>query len=129
MLRMGELAPAVCPACGLDDQPELAAFDEQAVEARVGIGLTDAGVVSELALRMHALSRSGVVVDGGRGGGAAERAIVAHMRPEPARAALPLGEHRHGGVVDVQTLGRVRVLFDPLIQRHHRGRCRADPVG
>jgi len=54
---------------------------------------------------MLAMARGRVVIESRWRICAAERSIVAHIGPQPARAGLGLGEHRHGGVVDMQTLG------------------------
>ena len=59
----------------------------------------------------------------------AEGLVVAHIGPQPARAALASGEHRHGRVVGVDAFGREDVLADLIDQRHQRRRARADPVG
>ena len=51
------------------------------------------------------MARGRVVVQRRRRSLAAERPVVAHVDPEPARARLDLGQHLHGGVVDMQALG------------------------
>jgi hypothetical protein len=51
------------------------------------------------------------------------------MRPQTARAALALREHRHGGVVDADALGRVHAGTNRVAQRHQGGGAGPDPVG
>jgi hypothetical protein len=59
---------------------------------------------------------------------AAERAIVPDVGPQAADLRLLLGEHRHGRVVGVDTLGGEDMALDRQDQRH-RGRADgADPI-
>ena len=60
---------------------------------------------------------------------AAERLVVSHIGPQPAGAGLALGQHRHGGVVGVDALGRKHMGPDRLDQRHQGRRTGAHPVG
>ena len=59
----------------------------------------------------------------------AKRPVVAHISPQPASAGLARGQHRHGGVVGMDALGREDVGTDGFDQRHQRCRAGADPVG
>jgi hypothetical protein len=60
--------------------------------------------------------------------GAAKRPVVAHIGPQSPGARPPDIEHRHGGVVGMDTLGRKDVTADRLDQRHQGGRRCTDPV-
>jgi hypothetical protein len=55
--------------------------------------------------------------------------MVAHIDPEPPRAGLGLGQHRHGRVVDLQALGgeHMAAKFDE--NGIERGGTSADPIG
>jgi hypothetical protein len=71
----------------------------------------------------------GRIVEEGRRPPLAKGPIIANVDPEPASSGLPLGQHRHGRVIPMQTFGAEHVLADQLVQgRQHRGR-RADQIG
>jgi hypothetical protein len=71
----------------------------------------------------------GRVVEESRRPSLAKGPIIANVDPEPASGGLPLGQHRHGRVIPMQTFGAEHVLADQLVQgRQHRGR-RADQIG
>ena len=75
------------------------------------------------------LARRRVLEQRRRGCTARERPVVTYVGPQPASAALPLGEHRHRGVVRVDALGTEHVRLDRVPERLQRRGRRADPVG
>jgi hypothetical protein len=58
-----------------------------------------------------------------------KRPVVAHVDPKTTGAALAFGQHRHGGVVGMDALGREHVRADDLDERHQRRGRSADPIG
>ena len=113
----------------LPDRAGLAVPEIEPVVAVVGVRLQDAGVASEVRLRMLAPPVARVVEDRGGRPGAAERLVVADVNPEPAGVGLALRQHRHGRVVAVQALGRHDMGLDQAPKRIKRRRDRADGVG
>ena len=75
------------------------------------------------------MTRGRVVVQRRRRPLAAERPVVAHVDPEPARAGLHLREHLHGRVVDMQALGGEHVAAKLGEDGFEGGGASADPVG
>ena len=124
-----ELAPRMRPARRLLDRAGLAVREIELVVAVVGVGLQDARVANEMRLRMLAAPVARVVEHRGRRPGAAERLIVADVDPEPTGVGLAFGQHRNGGVVAVQALGRHDMGLDEAPKRIERRRDRADGVG
>ena len=59
----------------------------------------------------------------------AERPVVAHIDPGPPGGALAPGQHRHRGVVAMQTIRRHDMGRDQIVQGLQRHRARADLVG
>ena len=78
--------------------------------------------------RVLARTAAGVVEGRGRRIGAAEGSIVPHIGPEPSRRGLAFGQHRHGGVVGVEALGRQHVPPDCLHQGGERRRAGSDAI-
>jgi hypothetical protein len=71
---------------------------------------------------MHAAAISRAEERHRRRGSSGKRAVVAHTSPQAAGSAFALGQHRHGGVVGVDALGREHVSADRVDQRHQRRR-------
>ena len=124
-----EIPPAMRPARGFDDRRGLAALLVEGVVAREGVGLHDPRPVGENLSRILAMTRGRVVVQRRRRPLAAERPVVAHVDPEPARAGLHLREHLHGRVVDMQALGGEHVAAKLGEDGFEGGGASADPVG
>ena len=89
--QLEELATGMRPAGRLADWARLATRFVQPAEPREGVRLYDAVEVAEPGLGMRAGAVWGVEVGRGRRLGSTEGAVVAHHRPDPARAGLPLG--------------------------------------
>ena len=70
-----------------------------------------------------------VVIERCRCRAAAERRIVADIRPQSAGHAFILGQHRHRRVVGMNALGGENVLFDLVNKRLQRGTACANPIG
>ena len=60
---------------------------------------------------------------------ARERAIIAHIDPQPPLARLMPGEHRHRRFIAVNPLGPEHVSADEFIHRLHQLRATADLIG
>ena len=58
-----------------------------------------------------------------------ERLIVAHIDPGPRGVGLALGQHRHRGIVPVQTFCRQNMRLDQRVQRLQRHGAHAHLVG
>lgn len=76
---------------------------------------------------MLAAPVAGIAVE--RGGRSAAAEVVADIGPEPAGVGLAPGEHRHRGVVAVQSSSGEHVRGDPVVQRRERRGVGADLVG
>jgi hypothetical protein len=59
---------------------------------------------------------------------AAERTIITHISPNPSGAALPLRQHRHGGVVAMKARSGEHMRLDELMEWHQRRRASADMI-
>ena len=127
--QLEELAPRVGPARGLDDRRRLALALVEPAIAPVGVGLQHPGPAREVRLRVLAPPVGREVEQGGRGIGAAEGPVVAHVDPHAPRAGLALGQHRHCGVVAVQAPGRHDVGCDEPEQGIEGRRAGAHLVG
>ena len=101
------------PAGRLADRTRLAAWVVQPAEPREGVRLHDAVEVAEPSLGMRAGAVGGVEVGRGRRLGSTEGAVVAHHRPEPAGAGLPLGQDRHQRIVEMEAVGSPDMGLDP----------------
>ena len=126
--QVEEVAPPVCPARGFHHRRGLAALSEGVVAGK-RVGLHDARPGNEYLARILAVARGRVVKQCRRRPLAAERPIVAHVDPEPARARLDLGEHLYGGVVDIQALGGEHVPAKLGEDGVEGCDASADPVG
>ena len=124
-----ELAPRMRPAGGLDDRTRFAVGLVEPVEASIGVRLHQSGITCQVLLGMLAATVARIEEHRRRRIRAAERPVVAHIGPQPAGAGLALGQHRHGGVVGMDALGREDMCADHVDQRHQRCCRRADPVG
>ena len=82
-----------------------------------------------MVFRMLACTIGRVIEQRGRRCFAAERAIVAHIGPEPAGCAFSFREHRHGRVVTVNAFRAKNMLLDFVDERRQRRCGRADPAG
>ena len=123
-----ELAPAVRPARRLGDRAGFSPGVIEIVEPGIGIGLQDAGIVGQVLARMLATTVARVVEQGRRWRRTAERPVIAHVGPKPARDGLAAGQHRHGGVVAMDPRGTQHVGSYQRHQRRQCGRAGADPV-
>jgi hypothetical protein len=83
-----ERATGVCPARRLQDGRWFAACSVERVIAAIGVSLQDAGIPSELSLRMGLSTVACVVIADGRQVGAAKGAVVANGCLDPARYGL-----------------------------------------
>lgn len=127
--KLEQLAPAMRPAGGLGDRAGLAAWRVEFVEPGIGIGLQDALVAGQVALRMLAGTVTRVAERRRRRCWSGKGPVVAHIGPDPADDGAAAGQHRHRGVVAVQPRGGEDMGVD---QRHHRRQASgagADPVG
>ena len=119
----------MCPAGCLQDRPGRAAGLVELAVAAIGIGLQDAAVLSQVALRVFAPAIARVVEHRSRRRGPAERPVVAHIGPEPGDVGLAPRQHRHRGIVAMQPLGCHDMGLQPLKQRHQHRCAGADLVG
>src|SRR5207237_3455884 len=78
--------------------------------------------------RMLAGAIARVIEDRRRRVRPAERAIVPNIGPDPADDRFTLGQHWHGRVVAVDTLGGKDVPPDQLDQRREADGTGADPI-
>jgi hypothetical protein len=92
----------VCPAPSLGDQTRLAIGPVQPAKAGERVGLHDACVAREEAFGVRATAIGRIEEDGGRRIGAAERAVVADDRPQPALPGLAFRQHRHRRLVGME---------------------------
>ncbi len=127
--KLEQIASRMGPASDRRDRTRLAIGLVKRVEAAIGIGLQNPAVAGEMPFGMRAAAIGRVVVDRGRRRGAAKRTIVTHIGPQPAGPGLSLGQHRHGGVIAMDPLGREHVMLDEFEQRQQRGRAGADMIG
>src|SRR5258708_32057274 len=78
------------PAHGCRDRPRLAACFVEPVEARIGVRLHQADVGCKVSVGMHAAAIGRIEERCRRRGWPGERAVVAHIGPQPACPALAL---------------------------------------
>src|SRR5262249_24120607 len=107
--KLEELASRMGPAGCFDDRTRLSLRLVDRVEARICVGLENAGVSGEMPLGMLAAAIGRIEVHCSWSSGAAERLIVAHIGPYTPGPRLHFGEHRHRGVVTVDPLGSEHV--------------------
>ena len=69
--------------------------------SRIGVGLQDPAVISEMPLGMLGRSIAGGVKQSRRRRLSAKRPIIPHINPDPASRRFALGQDRHGRVVTV----------------------------
>jgi len=115
-----ELPSRMGPAHRRRDRPRFAASFIEPVEARIGVRLHQAGVGRKVSVRMHAATIGRIEERRCRRRGPGKRAVVAHVGPQPAGAALALRQHLHGGVVGMDALRRKDVSADRIDERHQR---------
>ena len=127
--KLEQFAPRMRPACGLRDWSRPSHRFVERVESAVGVGLKNPAISGEMPLGMHAAAIGRVEVDRCRRIGAAKRAVVPHIGPQPPGRCLHLGPHRHGGVVAMEAFGGEHVGLDHLGQRQQRRRAGADMIG
>ena len=85
---------------------------------RLGVFVPKGQSKLAMLLRMFSATIRRVEKHGCRRIGAGERAVVAHIGPEPAGSGLALGQDRHCGVVRVDAFGRKDMAPDRVNQRH-----------
>ena len=117
------------PTRRLDQRTRLARRVVEFIEPGIGVRLQDARIQGKVAARMRAAAITRIMEHGGRCGGTAERAVVAHVGPEAPGDGFRARQHRHRGVVAVDALGREHMRTDQHHKRHQRRRAGADPVG
>ena len=117
------------PTGGLEDRPRLAPGLVEPVEPGIGVRLQDAGERGQVPLGMLAAAVGRVEERRCRRVGPGERPVVPDVGPQAPDLGPLLGQHRHGGVVGVQPLGREDVRPDRLDQRHQAGGRGTDPIG
>src|SRR5579863_8441185 len=125
-MNVVELAPHVSPASHLLD---LLAVEP--VEAGIGIGLQDAGEVSQMCPRPLALAIRAVAEEHRWSIGAARRAIIAHISPQSSLlgAAATWAEDRHRSVITMDLVGAEYVAANRVYQGHEQRTAITDPVG
>src|SRR6266436_557120 len=92
-----ELPPRVGPAHRRRNRSWLAAGLKEPVEARIGVRLHQAGIGREVSIGMYTAAIGRIEERCRRRGWPGERAVVAHVSPQPAGPALALRQHLHGG--------------------------------
>src|SRR5262249_43840291 len=100
--KLEQMASAVTPTCRFGDRGRLAANRIEIVEAIIGIGLQDPAITRQMPAWMLATAIARVIEHRGRMWRTAERAIIAHIDPKPARDGLVSGQYRHRGVVTMK---------------------------
>ena len=115
------------PARRLGDRARHAPGQVELVEPGIGVGLQDARVARQVAAGMLAAAVRRVEKYRRRWLRAAERPVVADIGPQPPDARPALGQHRHRGVVAMQSLGGQHVLADERQQRRQGRGAGADP--
>jgi hypothetical protein len=124
-----ERVTGVCPARCLQDGPWFAARAVERVVTAIGVSLQDAGIPSELPLRVGPCAVAGVVIaDSGRVG-AAKGTVVANGCPDLAGDGLAGCHHRDGRIVMVDALAGEDVRLDKIHQAAHQDDAVADIVG
>ena len=108
--RRGELAPRMGPTGHLGDRPGLTPDLIEPSEAGIGIALHQPGIEGQMALGMGTAAIARVEVGRRRRVGAGERPIVAHIDPKPAGPGLACRQHRHGGVIGMETRRRKTII-------------------
>ena len=117
------------PTRGLGNRPGFSIRLIQGVVSGIGVGLQDAGVASQVPVRVLGGAVPRVAEHRRRGCPPAKGPVVADIGPDPAGDGLALGQHGHGGVVAVQPLGGPHMSVDQGIERGEVGGAGADPVG
>jgi hypothetical protein len=117
------------PAGGLGDRTSLAGCLVEPVEAGIAIGLQDAAIAAQVTLGVLAGTVARVEEHCRRRIAATEWTIVAHVDPGPSGRGLPLGEHRHRGLVAMHALAGEHVCTDQIEQRLEQRRATAHLVG
>ena len=79
--ELKELAPAVRPAGCFCDRSWLSVGGVEPIEPGIGIGLQDACIVAQMALRMLGSAVARIEEHRGRRSGACERFVIAHVGP------------------------------------------------
>ena len=101
----------------------------EVVEPGISVRLQDAGIASQMLVRVLAPAVARVVEHGSGRFRSAERLVVAHIGPQAAGGRLAARQHGHGGAIAMDASGRHHVRLDQRGQRRKRRRARADPVG
>jgi hypothetical protein len=117
------------PAGSLGDRPGLTVCRIEPIEARIGVGLKNAGVALQMAFGMIAGSVAGVEEHGRGRITAAEWAVIANIDPGPPGRGPTLGQHRHGGVVAVHTAASEDVRANEIVDRMQNRGTTANLVG
>ena len=99
------------PSTRLDDRASFAAWLVQPVESRIGVRLHQAGVIRQMPFGVLAAAVGGIEEGRGRRIASAKGPVIAHIDPQSPRARLALGQHRYGGVVGMDALGREPMLW------------------
>ena len=79
--ELEELAATVRPAARLGDWPRLSVGLVEPIEAGIGIGLQNPGIVAQMALRMLGSAIARIEEHRGWRSGTCEGLVVAHIRP------------------------------------------------
>ena len=79
--ELEELAATVRPAARLGDRPRLSVGSVEPIEAGIGIGLQNPGIVAQMALRMLGSAIARIEEYRGWRSRTCERVVVAHIGP------------------------------------------------
>ena len=125
-MNVEEFAPHMRPAAGLNNPTA----DEQFIEPGIAVGMDDATKVLQMRLRMLAFTIGRVEEQSCRRPRASEWPLIANVGPQPAGLGLAGAwrEHRHRGIVDMQSVAGQHVGRQGVDQRLQRRRCGSDPA-
>ena len=117
-----KFAPHMRPAAGLDDP----AAGKQCVEPGVAVGVDDAAEVLQVRLGMLTFAVGLIEEQGRRLPRTSERPLIANVSPQPAGLGLAGArrQHRHRGVVNMQSVAGQDVGREGVDQRLQRRRSR-----
>src|SRR5262245_5955664 len=104
-------------AGGLGDRSRTTVCFIEPVEARIGIRLENPRVAVQMTLRVIAGPIARIEKHRCRRIPPPERAIIANIGPQPTRHRLPLGQHRHRGVVAMDAAAGENVSADKIVDR------------
>ena len=109
--------------------PRLTACFIEPVEAGIGIGLENARIALQMALRVIAGPIARIEEHCRRRIMTAERAVIAHIDPGAPGRRLALGQYRHRRVVAVDAAAGENMRADEIIERAQNHGAAADLVG